>query len=62
MLIRLFSLSPIGKGRRLRRTHEDVRQLGADVVVDGRGTIVRIFRPPSPDARPTVDELVAALP
>lgn len=52
----------IGKGRRLRRTHEDVRQLGADVVVDANGTIVKIFRPASPDARPTVDDLLAALP
>ncbi|NND73836.1 MAG: hypothetical protein HKN44_02415 [Ilumatobacter sp.] len=49
------------RGRRLRRSTEDLRQLGADVVVDADGTIVRLFRPASPDARPTVDDLLAAL-
>lgn len=49
-------------GRRLRRTDgDDLRQLGADVIVHPDGTIRQIFRPPSPDARPGVDELVAAL-
>ena len=50
------------RGRRLQAAHEDTRQLGADLVVDGAGRIVRIFRPATPDARPGVDELVAALP
>lgn len=50
-------------GRRLRRTHgDDVRQLGADVIVDADGTIRTLFRPTSPDKRPSVDELLAALP
>jgi peroxiredoxin len=49
------------RGRRLRRTTEDTRQLGADLVVDADGRIVRVFRPPTPDARPGIDELVAAL-
>ncbi len=48
-------------GRRVRRTNEDVQQLGADVVVAADGTIVELFLPPSPDARPSIDELLAAL-
>ena len=50
------------RGRHLARTREDTRQLGADVVVDADGQIVKIFRPASPDARPSVDELLAVLP
>jgi peroxiredoxin len=50
------------KGRRMTRTHEDIRQLGADLIVGADGRIVKIFRPASPDARPSVDELLAALP
>jgi peroxiredoxin len=50
------------RGRRLtRHGNDDLRQLGADVIVDVHGRIVQIFRPSSPDARPTVDELLAAL-
>ncbi len=49
------------QGRRLRPATDDIRQLGADVVVDRDGRIVAIFRPPTPDARPGVDELLAAL-
>lgn len=48
-------------GRRLQRTAEDVRQLGADVVVDGQGVIREILRPASPDARPTVDDLATVV-
>ena len=50
------------RGRRLQTAHEDIRQLGADVMVDATGRIVKIFRPASPDARPGVNELLAALP
>ncbi len=49
-------------GRRLQRSHEDVRQLGADVIVASDGTIAKVFTPATPDTRPTVDELLAALP
>ena len=48
-------------GRRVQRSHEDVRQLGADVIVAPDGTITRVFTPATPDARPTVDELLAVL-
>jgi peroxiredoxin len=48
-------------GRRLQRSHEDIRQLGADVIVAADGTITKVFAPATPDARPTVDELLAAL-
>ncbi len=48
-------------GKRLQRSHEDIRQLGADVIVAPDGTIVEVFTPATPDARPTVDDLLAAL-
>ena len=48
-------------GRRLQRSHEDIRQLGADVIVAADGTITKVFAPATPDARPTVDDLLAAL-
>lgn len=49
-------------GKKLQRAHEDVRQLGADVIVGADGRITKIFRPTTPDARPSVDELLAHLP
>jgi len=49
-------------GKRLQRSHEDIRQLGADVIVAADGTIARLFTPTTPDARPSIDELLAALP
>ena len=48
-------------GRRLHRAHEDIQQLGADVVVTADGTIAKLFLPATPDARPGVDELLTAL-
>jgi peroxiredoxin len=48
-------------GRRLRRPTEDVYQLGADVVVGRDGRVRYLALPPSPDARPPVGELLAAL-
>lgn len=48
-------------GRRLQRPTEDLRQLGADVVVGGDGVIRYLARPPSPDARPPIEDLVRAL-
>jgi hypothetical protein len=48
-------------GRRLRRSHEDIQQLGADVIVTADGTITKLFLPATPDARPGVDELLTAL-
>ena len=49
------------KGRRLRRPTEDVNQLGADVVVGRDGVVRYLSLPSTPDARPPVSELVAAL-
>ena len=48
-------------GRLARGPRQDVRQLGGDMVVAPDGTFAEGFWPPSPDARPTVDELVAAI-
>ncbi len=49
------------QGRRLRLPQQDTRQLGGDVVVGPDGRIVEVFRPRSPDDRPSVAELLAAL-
>lgn len=48
-------------GRRLQRPTEDVHQLGADVVIGRDGTIRYLALPPSPDTRPPVADLIAAL-
>ena len=48
------------RGERVRRPVEDARQLGGDaLVMDGRA--VRLFRPASPDDRPPVADLLAAV-
>jgi hypothetical protein len=49
------------RGRRLRRPRQDTRQLGGDVVIDPLGRLVAVFRPASPDDRPTLDQLARAL-
>jgi hypothetical protein len=49
------------QGRRLRRPVEDTRQLGGDAVYGPDGELSIVFRPPSPDARPSIAELVAAV-
>ena len=51
----------IRNGRRLRRPTEDIRQLGADLVVGRDGRIRYLSLPPTPDARPSVSELIHAL-
>lgn len=48
-------------GARLRRPTEDINQLGADAVVGRDGRLRYVALPPSPDARPPVTDLVAAL-
>ncbi len=48
-------------GRRLKRPTEDIRQLGADTVIGRNGELRYLCLPPTPDARPPVDELIAAL-
>lgn len=44
----------------LHRPVEDTRQLGADAIVT-EGRVVRLYRPQSPDDRPSVDAILAAL-
>ena len=48
-------------GRRLHRPTEDVRQLGADAVIGRDGTLRYLSLPSTPDARPPISELIAAL-
>jgi len=49
------------QGRKLRRPAQDTRQLGGDFVIDRDRRLVAAFRPRSPDSRPSVDELLAAV-
>ena len=49
------------RGRRLRRPTEDVYQLGADAVIGRDGRLRYLSLPASPDARPPVSHLLAAL-
>lgn len=51
----------IGKGRRLRRPTQDMRQLGGDFVIDSAGRLSAGFWPSSPDDRPRVADLIAAV-
>lgn len=48
-------------GRRLRRPTEDVYQMGADAVVGRDGRLRFLSLPASPDARPPISDLLAAL-
>lgn len=48
-------------GRRLRRPTQDTRQLGGDVVIDPSGVVRAVFRPASPDARPSLAQLAAVI-
>ncbi len=48
-------------GRRLSRPTEDINQLGADAVIGRDGRLRYLSLPASPDARPPVSDLVAAL-
>lgn len=49
------------RGRKLRRPTEDTRQLGGDFVIDRTGQLLQGFWARSPDDRPSVDHLVAAV-
>lgn len=49
------------QGRRLRLPQQDTRQLGGDVVVGPDGRIVEVFRPRSPDDRPSMADVLAAV-
>lgn len=49
------------QGRRLQHPTEDVHQLGADAVVGRNGVLRYLSLPATPDARPPVTDLIAAL-
>ena len=51
----------IRKGRRLRKPAEDINQLGADAVIGRDGRLRYLSLPTSPDRRPPIDQLIAAL-
>ena len=51
----------IRTGRRLRIPTEDIHQLGADAVVGRDGTLRYLSLPSTPDARPPIGHLIAAL-
>jgi len=48
------------KGRRLQRPTEDIHQLGADIIARPDGVITYLALPPTPDARPPIEELIRA--
>lgn len=49
------------RGRHLSKPTEDIHQLGADAVVGRDGLLRFLSLPATPDARPPVSELIAAL-
>jgi len=51
----------VARGRRLERPRDDTRQLGADALLDSEGRLRRVWLPDSPDARPSIDDLAAAV-
>ena len=51
----------IRSGRRLRRPTEDIRQLGADAVIDRNGILRYLSLPTTPDARAPISALINAL-
>ena len=48
-------------GRKLRRPTEDIHQLGADAVIGRSGRLRYLSLPSTPDGRPPISELIAAL-
>ena len=51
----------VRSGRRLRRPTGDIRQLGADAVIGRNGNLRYLSLPSTPDARPPIADLIAAL-
>jgi hypothetical protein len=49
----------LARGHRLARPVEDTRQLGADAILV-HGVVRRLWRPRTPDDRPTAAEVIAA--
>lgn len=58
--IRMY-LRLVRAGRRLHWPTEDIHQLGADAVIGRDGTLRHRSLPSTPDARPPISELIAAL-
>jgi peroxiredoxin len=63
----IYSLSGLWKyakrlraGAKFEKPTEDVRQLGADIVIDRDGRVVYLSVPPTPEDRPPVTDLIAA--
>jgi hypothetical protein len=51
--------SALARGHRFTRPAEDTRQLGADAVM-AQGAVRRLWRPRTPDDRPTASEVITA--
>lgn len=49
------------RGRRLRTPTEDTRQLGADAIIGPDGRLRRLWLPSSPDTRPAIETIIAAV-
>ncbi len=49
------------RGRKLQKPTQDTRQLGGDFVIDPQGRLSAGFWPASPDDRPSIDQLTAAV-
>jgi peroxiredoxin len=58
--LRLYA-TLLRRGRRLQRTTEDTRQLGADAVIDASGRVRRLWLPDGPDDRPPVADVIDAV-
>lgn len=50
----------VRRGEAVHRPVEDARQLGGDALVRS-GEVVRLWRPSSPDDRPSVEEMLVAV-
>ncbi|MBI2609088.1 MAG: AhpC/TSA family protein [Deltaproteobacteria bacterium] len=51
-------LKLIAQGKKLKKTNEDVYQLGGDFMIDGKGILQYCFESENPDDRPSIEELL----
>ncbi len=49
------------RGRRIQPPTEDTRQLGADAIIGPDGRLRRLWLPPRPDARPSIETIIDAV-
>lgn len=54
-------LKLIAQGKKLKKTNEDVYQLGGDFIIDGKGVLQYCFRSKNIDARPRVEDLLRVI-